>query len=321
MKNTLLAFLIFLATGPCFAYDGPVVDAHMHWFGRLSVADVRAQAAKNSVSRIVVVPRHFGSDGITEDEADHLAKVHGDLFWVMIGLQRNELTGVAWRRTQPWDWHRPPPEWKSFLAWARRELTSGRRRGLGELTARHYDYKGKEAGERDLPLDSVLFGDLLRLSAETKRPLMLHAEAERHVVASLEKKLIEIPDAIVIWAHACGRTSPEQARRLLKRFANLHCDLANMTDQGRYGSFWPRAGPWTYQFEKDGQIVPEWKAVLIEFPNRFIIGMDINELRAWENSQWNNRLRRFRSLLDQLPKDVAAAVAANNALRLFDVRP
>jgi hypothetical protein len=309
-----------LLTSPGLAYDGPVVDTHMHWFSTQSAGAVRDQAAKNNVARIVVLPRMFGPDRMTEDAVTQLARSQGDLFWVFIGLQKNELTGTGGRRGIAWDWQRPPAEWKSFLAWARGELLAGRRHGLGELTARHYDYKGNEGGERDLPLDSALFTDLLRLSAETKRPLVLHAEGEPHVVAALEKQLAQHPAALVIWAHACGRTLPDQARRMLARFPNLHCDLANMTDQGRYGSLWPRAGPWTSQFEKSGKIVPEWREVVVEFPRRFMIGMDINEQRAWDDGQWTARLRRFRTLLDQLPNDVASAVAAGNALQLFGPR-
>jgi hypothetical protein len=322
LAHSCAALLVLaLPTPPCLAYDGPIVDVHMHWFGTQNVSAVRDQAAKNNVPKIVVFPRMFGPDRITEEAATQLARSQSDLFWVFIGLQKNELTGTGGRRGNAWDWHRPPAEWKSFLAWARGELMSGRRHGLGELTARHYDYKGNDGGERDLPLDSALFADLLRLSAETKRPLVLHAEAEQHVMAALEKQLAENPAALVIWAHACGRTLPDQARRVLARFPNLYCDLANMTDQGRYGSLWPRAGPWTSQFEKSGKIVPEWRDVVVEFPRRFMIGMDINEQRAWNDGQWNVRLRRFRALLDQLPGDVASAVAADNALRLFGSRP
>jgi len=321
LKHALFACLFWLAPSPTLAYDGPIVDAHKHWAEGMNVDDVRLRASKNNVTKFVIFPRHFGRDGITEEAADRLARDHGDIFWVLIGLQKDELKGIAARGASLWDWHHPPSEWKSFLAWAREELLSGRRHGLGELTARHYAYTLGAGAERDLPLDSVVFSDLLRLSAETKRPLVLHAEAEAHVMAALEKQLTENPDAIVVWAHACGRTSPSETRRLLKRFPNLYCDLANMTDTGNYGSLWPRAGSWTYQFEKDGQVIPEWKAVVIEYPDRFMLGMDNNEQKGWVNGQWNRRLNRFRSLLDQLPGKVASALAIDNAVRIYGPRP
>ncbi|MBT9611959.1 MAG: amidohydrolase family protein [Burkholderiales bacterium] len=317
LKHALFACLFWLAPSPTLAYDGPIVDAHKHWAEGMNVDDVRLRAKNNNVTRFVIFPRHFGRDGITEEVADRLAREHGDIFWVLIGLQKSELIGIAVRGSSLWDWHHPPSEWKSFLAWARDELLSGRRHGLGELTAKHYAYTQGLGAERDLPLDSVIFNDLLRLSAETKRPFVLHAEAEKHVMAALEKQLTEVPGAILIWAHACGRTAPGEARRLLRRFPNLHCDLANMTDTGQYGSLWPRAGSWTYQFEKAGQIIPEWKAVVLEFPGRFVLGMDNNEQKGWVNGGWNRRLNRFRSLLDQLPASVASALAHENAVRLF----
>lgn len=280
------------------AYDGPIVDGHLHLSQQSDAELIREKFRMHGVSKSVIFPREFkaGDDwGISEEAAKEFLERNSDLGYVLLGLQLDRL-----HKGKPVGyWNNPPADWSSWLKYAEEELASGRRKGLGELIVRHYDYHGRGNGEVDFPIKSKLFESLLDLASRTQRPLVIHAEGEPHVVEALLDSLRQHPKAKVVWAHACGRSDPRRVMSWLASYGNLYCDLGNMTDTGHYGSLWPRAGDWTFQLESGRKIKPEWLRVIEKFPNRLYVGTDVNEVKGW-NKAWERRVQRFRRLLDQV---------------------
>lgn len=310
-----IAAVVFCFSSSLFAYDGPIVDGHLHISYQSDPAFIRDKFKNLNVARAVIFPREFkaGDDvGITEEKAREFLDENPDLGYVLLGLQLDRLH----KKKPVGYWRGPSSDWEQWLRYAETELRSGRRKGMGELIVRHYDYHGKGNGEVDFPIKSEVFKSLLNLSNMTRRPLVMHAEGEEHVVRDLLEVLPSYPDAKVVWAHACGRSDPSLVATWLSAHSNLYCDLGNMTDTGRYGSLWPRAGAWTFQFEVKGKIKPEWIRVLKKYPSRFYIGSDVNEVQGW-NRAWETRMKRFRSLLDQLDADTAEWVAFRTAETLY----
>lgn len=316
--------LIFLMTSlQVFAqkperYEGPIIDGHAHIAGDFKYDFVRRQNETLNISKMVVLPRLFqaeNSHGTTEEEASRFAEEFKNTAWVTVALQRRDLYDMDWN---------DPTEWfQEWLDWARKEIMSGRRRGLGELTAKHYAYTKSAFAERDYPIDSKMVDALMKLSNDTQRPFVLHAEGESHVVKAIRAQLKRHPKAILVWAHACGRSSPTLVKEMLGAYANLFCDLSNMTDTGNYGSGWPRSGAWTYQWEVDGKIVPAWVEVMEQYPDRFYLGMDSNQFMGWVNKGRQSRfsrINRFRELLPQLSKEAIEQVTVKVATKLYGDR-
>jgi len=303
--KTVCVFVFFYSSSAIAQeiYEGPIIDGHLHLFAKTDVNLVRKTFKENNVLKAVWFPRHFKSQvskGISEEAADEFISANRDLGYFTVGLQRKLLSSL---KQAPERWAKTDGKWKKFIKGARKKIRNGERDGLGELIVRHYSYNfGK--GEYDYPIDSPLFTSLIRASDELAVPLIVHAEGEDHVVSSLLEKLPKFQNAKLVWAHACGRSDPIKIREWIKSNSNLFCDLGNMTDTGNYGSLWPRAGSWTYQFEKNGKILPEWKALVEDYPNRFYIGSDVNEEQGWgsqfKKSMWLKRIKRFRVLLGQL---------------------
>lgn len=299
-------------------YEGPMIDGHAHIAKDYKYDLVRRQNEMLNISKMVVLPRLFqaeNSDGTTEEEASRFAEEFKDTAWVTVALQRRDLYDM--------DWNDPAAWFHEWLNWAREEIMSGRRRGLGELTARHYAYTKSDFAERDYPIDSKMVDALMKLSSDTQRPLVLHAEGESHVVKAIKVQLKKHPKAILVWAHACGRSSPALVKDMLGANANLFCDLSNMTDTGNYGSGWPRSGGWTYQWEVDGKIIPAWVEVMEQYPDRFYLGMDSNQFKSWINKGRQSRfsrINRFRELLPQLSKETIEQVTVKVATKLYGDR-
>lgn len=311
----LLISLLWIVSTNLFAYDGPIIDGHLHISAGSDQELIRQKFKANNVLKAVIFPREFkaGDDyGISETGAIDFSQQAPDLGWLLIGLQ---LDALHFKKPIRY-WQSPPSEWQEFLLKAEEQLSSGKRKGMGELIIRHYDYHGKGHGEVDFPIKSQVFVDLITLSNKTGRPLVIHAEGEEHIVRDLFEVLPKFPKAKIVWAHACGRSNPQLINQWLISHPNLFCDLGNMTDTGNYGSLWPRAGDWTFRVEKDGIIEPAWLIVLNKHPDRFYIGTDVNEVKGW-NKSWNKRINRFRKILDQVDPSAREQIAYKTAEKLY----
>lgn len=128
--------------------------------------------------------------------------------------------------------------------------------------------------------------------------LLLHAHSDADAV---ERLFQQYPEARILWAHA-GFERPEVVRDMLRRHPRLWADLAFRTDHGA-----------------DGRVAPEWRAVFLEFPDRFMVGTDTFTPERWhyvgEHAAWS------RAWLADLPPDVAERIAWKNGEALFGRAP
>ena len=124
--------------------------------------------------------------------------------------------------------------------------------------------------------------------------LLLHAHSDADAIERLFKQW---PEARILWAHS-GFDQPERLREMLKKHANLWCDLAFRTDHG-----------------SGGKVGPEWKAVFLEFPDRFMVGTDSFTPERWpyvvEHANWS------RGWMKDLPPAVAERIAYKNGEAVF----
>jgi hypothetical protein len=87
---------------------------------------------------------------------------------------------------------------------------------------------------------------------------------------------------------------------LLARFPKLWVELALRTDVA-----------------PGGKLDPEWRAVFVKYPDRFMVGTD-----TWVTSRWEamrDYHRDVQTWLRQLPPDVAEAIAWKNGERQFSI--
>lgn len=104
----------------------------------------------------------------------------------------------------------------------------------------------------------------------------------------------------LIWAHTgIGGTPVARVDELMARFPRLMGELSY------------RPGLTC----DDGQLCPEWRALILKYPDRFMIGSD-----TWINQRWlyyDELMKAYRLWLGGLPPEVARQVAWNNGARLF----
>jgi hypothetical protein len=68
----------------------------------------------------------------------------------------------------------------------------------------------------------------------------------------------------------------------------------------------------------NGKLCPEWRALMLKYPGRFMIGSD-----TWVNQRWqyyDDLMKGYRTWLGDLPADVARRIAWENGATLFGVK-
>lgn len=179
-------------------------------------------------------------------------------------------------------WHQDA----TLPGWVESQLDAGVWRGVGELHI--------FAAHRNAPV----FLAIVRLATARSLPLLLHADP-----AVIDTLFEHTPEATVIWAHAGAYPYPPLLRDYLDRYPRLYLDVS-VRDE--------RIAP-------QGELLGEWDDLFVEYPQRFMVGVDTYSVARWK--RFDAVTARIRGWLDQLPPDVAAQLAHGNARRLFGDTP
>ncbi len=155
-------------------------------------------------------------------------------------------------------------------------------------------YRG--IGESHFGADDVEAPTVRRIAELAKsRNLFLQCHVDETTV---EKMLVAYPGVRILWAHAGMSSAAATVGRLLDRSPMLWVELALRTDVA-----------------PDGTLDPEWRALFVRHPDRFMVGTD-----TWTTSRWESvrpATAAVQRWLLQLPRDVAEQIAWKNGERLF----
>lgn len=303
------------------AADIPMIDFHGHLQRRISAEEIVGYMERSGVARTVLMPLYYGdnqgavNDGEgTDEQALACARRFPERFVPFVGMQRGPLVNRE-------RWIRPDTVARDIVAEADWKLRSGEFFGMGEIMLRFYPYTTGQGivavSDMDYPADSALMRQLADLSARYRAPMVIHCEAEPEAADAMERLLQWHPEAIVVWAHNCGRASAGRIHRWLGRYPNLYADLALMVSVGEgYGTYWPRRTPWMHLvMSPEGVVDPEMAALFEAFPDRFLIGHDRAHARGWIHHPFLSQ--RWRRFLSQCSPATARRLAWENAERMF----
>lgn len=282
--------LLVAALAAVHAAEGPwIFDAHSHSARGLDLERVIGRMDAAGVRKIVLFARRQGTD----EEVLSLHARHPERVVPAIGFQN-----PGWLQQSA-----------RFVDEVEGKLASGRFRWMGELLLRHYGVPELRAPEYDVSPDSHLFGKVLALSARHGVPLTVHHEAEPGNVEAFRRALRQNRDALVVWAHWCGRATPDEARRFLEEFPNLYCDLGASSGKRRYAH---EKNP---LINEAGHLQPSWRALIVAFSDRFLAAVDAVDPAHYDHYEaWVNGMRKF---ITELPPEVGRKVAHENAERLL----
>ncbi len=273
-----------LASGRLWAqaYTGPIFDAHLHYNMEARSAyppeAVLQSLLENNVRAFVA--NSTPNEGTRDLAAVVAAREKADLRIV-------PLVRVYRDRTDYESWHGDPTISDMVVRELAAGTAAGPYRGIGELHL--YD-----AGDARNPTAVRI----ARLAAERGLVLMAHCDD-----LAIEILMSNAPDASILWAHTGISGVPiARVETLMKKYPRLRGELSYRP--GLTGG--------------DGSLSPQWRALILAMPDRFLVGSD-----TWVNERWadyGDIIRGYRTWLGGLPAATARKVAWDNGLRLFGLR-
>ncbi len=262
------------------SYTGPIFDAHLHyndeaWMSAHPIDDALGRMRKSGVRAIIANSRP--NDG-TKSLAGAREKTAAAGVTVVpfIRLYRNRADYTGWFQDE------------SIHQMVLQELAAGTAagpyRGLGEF----HLYDSANA-------NGPVARKLMQLAQAKDLAVLAHVDD-----AAIDLLMAHAPDARLIWAHTgIGGAPAERVRALLKKYPKLMGELSyrpGLTDAG-------------------GGLSAEWRALLAEHSDRFLVGSD-----TWINARWagyEGLMGDARRWLADLPEPAARRIAWENGARLF----
>jgi predicted TIM-barrel fold metal-dependent hydrolase len=207
---------------------------------------------------------------------------------------------------------------KGYYKALNREVASGRFGAIAELLMYHAK-KGTKADEVFVyPNDKRVLATLEH-ARKKGWPLVLHIEfsslsrdERTKFMEKLKNMLDKYPKHPFALIHM-GQLGVVDVQQLIESHSNVYF----MTSHANPVAISKSNQPWTNMF-KGEMLAPEWKELVVKYPDRFILAFD----NVWSDHWGDFYLREaeyWRKAFAVLPKEVAHAIAHGNAERLWDI--
>lgn len=291
------AVVVFMATTSlawAADYAGPIFDAHLHyneeaWNGQAGphpLNDVLARMQRNGVKAVLANSRpNDGTQALAAARAE--TRKAGVTVVPLIRLYRNRADYSNWFRDE------------SIFEMVQTELArgtpAGPYRGLGEF----HLYESSDA-------NGPVARKLMALAEERNLFVLAHVD-DLAIDLLMGNTASQGQQVRLIWAHSgIGGASVARVDALLAKYPLLMGEL----------SYRPGL---TCPDDKGRELLcPEWRALLLKYPSRFMIGSD-----TWINQRWlyyDALMQGYRGWLGDLPGDVARKIAWDNGAALFGLK-
>ncbi len=261
-------------------YRGPLFDAHLHyneeaWQSAHTLDDALGRLQRSGVRAIVANSRP--NDGTkTLAAARAQTAAAGVMVVPFIRLYRN--------RDDYSGWFKDPSIYEMVLRELAAGTPSGPYRGLGEF----HLYDSANA-------NGPVARQLMQLAQDKGLVVLAHVDD-----TAIDLLMAHAPNARLVWAHTgIGGAPAGRVRSLLQRYPLLMGEL----------SYRPGLT------EGAGRLSAEWKALLSEFPTRFLVGSD-----TWVNQRWQGYeglMQEAREWLGDLDAATARRIAWDNGAALY----
>ena len=276
----------FNAVAQTGSYGGPLFDAHLHYNDEAQsphpLTDVLARMQKSGVKAIIANSRpNDGTRALATARAQTQAA--GVTVVPFIRLYRN--------RADYDSWFRDDSIYQMVLDELARGTPAGPYRGIGEF----HLYDSTNA-------NGPVAKKLMALAEEKGLAVLAHVDD-----AAIDLLMANTPSKgqkmRLIWAHTgIGGVPAPRVNELFAKYPLLMGELSyrpGLTCEG-------------------GKLCAEWRELILQYPNRFLIGSD-----TWVNQRWQyygDLMSGYRTWLGDLPADVARKVGWENGAGVFGVK-
>ena len=180
-----------------------------------------------------------------------------------------------------------------------------------------HDSDGGKYHEIRIDFDDELFLAAFDAAKGKDWPLIVHMEfaalsfiGKRDYMDKLETFLRSNQDHPVVMIHMAQLEEPD-VRRLLAAHSNLHFMTSHASP------FYQSGGKPFINMINDGKFKPQWKKLILEYPDRFVFALDNVFSKFWMPDLYLDKMKMWWNVASDLPNDVAQAFAHGNAERLW----
>ena len=290
------AIVLGLFLGACSAsasaadYTGPLFDAHLHYNDEAQAAhpvpDVLQRMKSSGVKAIVANSRpNDGTKSLAAAKQQTAAAGVSVVPFIRLYRNRADYSG----------WFNDESIYDMVLAELAKGTEAGAYQGIGEF----HLYDSANA-------NGAVAKKLMALAESKNLAVLAHVDdvAIDLLMANTPSKGAKTK---LIWAHTgIGGASVARVRALMLRYPHLLGELSY-----RPGLTCPNG-------DKGDKLCPEWRALFLEMPTRFVMGSD-----TWVNQRWQyyeELMKGYRAWLGELPPAVAQQIAWGNAAALFGLK-
>ena len=277
------ACLVLVAAGASAAdYAGALFDAHLHyneeaWNGAEGPHPPADVIARMARNGVrAALANSRPNDGTRALAGSEVLRRAGIGVVPFVRLYRN--------RADYDNWFRDESIYQMVLSELERGTAGGPYQGIGEF----HLYDSANA-------NGPVARKLMQLAAGKNLAVLAHVDD-----VAIDLLLAHAPQARLVWAHSgIGGASVQRVDALLERYPALMGELSyrpGLTCDG-------------------GRLCPQWRALLLKYPRRFMIGSD-----TWVNQRWqyyDELMQGYRAWLGDLPPEVARNIAWDNGAALF----
>ncbi len=276
-------------------YSGPLFDAHLHyndeaWNGSSGphpLGDVLTRIQRNGVKAVIANSRpNDGTKALAAARLQPSATGQAAAGLTVIPFIR------LYRNRADYDtWFQDETIFDLVQSEFARGTTGGPYRGIGEF----HLYDSANA-------NGPVARKLVQFAANNALVVLAHVDD-----VAIDLLMAHAPPGgnqpRLIWAHTgIGGVPVARVDALLSRYPLLMGELSY------------RPGLTC----EEGKLCREWRALLLKYPDRFLIGSD-----TWINQRWlyyDDLMRGYRTWLGDLPADVARKIAWDNGAALFGLK-
>jgi Amidohydrolase len=285
------AIVLGLFLGVCSAsaaadYTGPLFDTHLHYNDEAQaahpLADVLGRMKSSGVKAIVANSRpNDGTKSLAAAKQQTAAAGVSVVPFIRLYRNRADYSG----------WFNDESIYSMVLAELAKGTEAGAYQGIGEF----HLYDSANA-------NGAVAKKLMALAESKNLAVLAHVDdvAIDLLMANTPSKGAKTK---LIWAHTgIGGASVARVRELMRTYPLLVGELSY------------RPGLTC----SDGKLCPEWRALFLEMPTRFVIGSD-----TWVNQRWQyyeDLMKGYRAWLGELPPAAAQQIAWGNAAALFGIK-
>ena len=198
------------------------------------------------------------------------------------------------------DWYRND----KVVKLAEQGLKNGHYHGIGEV---HFmnGFKPKT--------DNRIFLQLIKLAEKYDVPMLIHIDSGNE--KTFQRLCQANPAVRMIFAHAGGNLRPTHIEKVLASCENVWIGFA-------------ARDPWRYDgiSKEDHTLLPEWKKLVLKYPDRFITGTDpvwkVTRSSTWDSDDdgWTHYQQLYDyhwTWLNDLPVDVRKKISWQNTQTLL----